>query len=98
MTFVVSWLLAIIAGAVAIPAAVFCLEIWGSLLRREVAPSSTHERRPRIAVLVPARNESAGIAATLANIKTQLLPSDRLLVVADNCVDDTAALARAAGA
>ncbi len=98
MTFVVSWLLAIIAGAVAIPAAVFCLEIWGSLLRREVPPSSTHERRARIAVLVPARNESAGIAATLADIKTQLLPSDRLLVVADNCVDDTAALARAAGA
>lgn len=55
-------------------------------------------RRPRVAVLVPAHNESAVIAATLEALRPQLQSSDRLLVVADNCSDDTAALARAAGA
>jgi cellulose synthase/poly-beta-1,6-N-acetylglucosamine synthase-like glycosyltransferase len=54
--------------------------------------------RPRIAILVPAHNESSVISATLESIRPQLHAGDRLLVVADNCSDDTAALARAAGA
>jgi cellulose synthase/poly-beta-1,6-N-acetylglucosamine synthase-like glycosyltransferase len=52
----------------------------------------------RIAVLVPAHNESVGLLPTLADIKAQLSPKDQLLVVADNCTDDTAAIALAAGA
>ena len=36
--------------------------------------------------------------ATLNDVGAQLLPADRLLVVADNCTDDTAAIAAAAGA
>lgn len=55
-------------------------------------------RRPSIAVLVPAHDESTGIGATLAGILPQLASTDRCLVVADNCTDDTAAVARAAGA
>lgn len=53
---------------------------------------------PRVAVLVPAHNESVGLVATLADARSQLRPSDRLLVVADNCSDDTAEVARAEGA
>ena len=55
-------------------------------------------RRPRVGVLVPAHNESSGILPTLAQARAQMEPGDRLLVVADNCSDDTAAVARAAGA
>lgn len=54
--------------------------------------------RPRCAVLVPAHDESHGIAATLASIRPQLVHGDRMLVVADNCTDATAAIARASGA
>ena len=54
--------------------------------------------RPAVAVLVPAHDEAGGIVATLALITQQLRPGDRLLVVADNCKDETALLARAAGA
>lgn len=54
--------------------------------------------RPRVAVLVPAHNESSVIVATINSIQAQLQTGDRLLVVADNCCDDTAAVARAAGA
>jgi cellulose synthase/poly-beta-1,6-N-acetylglucosamine synthase-like glycosyltransferase len=51
-----------------------------------------------IAVLIPAHNESVGIIATLNSIQSQLRPKDRMLVVADNCTDDTAEVAENNGA
>jgi cellulose synthase/poly-beta-1,6-N-acetylglucosamine synthase-like glycosyltransferase len=48
--------------------------------------------------LVPAHNESSGILPTVADVRRQLLPGDRLVVVADNCTDDTADVAMDAGA
>jgi len=54
--------------------------------------------RPRIAVVIPAHNESTGVIPTLADVSNQLLAGDRLLLIADNCNDDTAAVASAAGA
>jgi cellulose synthase/poly-beta-1,6-N-acetylglucosamine synthase-like glycosyltransferase len=65
--------------------------------RADRAPASAG-RRPSIAVLVPAHDEAAGIGATLGAVLAQLQPGDRLLVVADNCSDDTSAAATAAGA
>jgi poly-beta-1,6-N-acetyl-D-glucosamine synthase len=56
------------------------------------------ERSARVTVLVPAHDEGDRITDTLAGLRRQTLPPDRVLVVADNCSDDTAALARAAGA
>jgi cellulose synthase/poly-beta-1,6-N-acetylglucosamine synthase-like glycosyltransferase len=55
-------------------------------------------RRRRLAVLIPAHNESSMIAGTLRSILPQLEGTDRLLLVADNCSDDTAGVAAAAGA
>jgi cellulose synthase/poly-beta-1,6-N-acetylglucosamine synthase-like glycosyltransferase len=54
--------------------------------------------RPRVVVLIPAHNESQGITPTINDIRAQLRPDDRLLVVADNCNDDTAEVALASGA
>ena len=54
--------------------------------------------RPRLAVLVPAHNEASVIEATLGALQQQLRQGDRLLVVADNCDDATAELARLQGA
>jgi cellulose synthase/poly-beta-1,6-N-acetylglucosamine synthase-like glycosyltransferase len=54
--------------------------------------------RPAIAVLMPAHNEAAGIDAAIRNVSAQLVPGDRVVVVADNCDDDTAAVAMRAGA
>ena len=51
-----------------------------------------------VAVLIPAHNEASGIEATLRCLQAQLRAGDRVLVVADNCSDDTAALGRQAGA
>jgi hypothetical protein len=54
----------------------------------------------RVAVLVPAHDEGAGVRDTVASLLALDWPPDALdvVVVADNCADDTAAHARAAGA
>jgi glycosyltransferase involved in cell wall biosynthesis len=61
-------------------------------------PKLTASRSPSLAVIVPAHNESGHLSPTLLCIRQQLGPQDRLVVVADNCTDDTAAVARACGA
>ncbi|WP_339693391.1 glycosyltransferase family 2 protein [uncultured Parasphingorhabdus sp.] len=48
-------------------------------------------------ILVPAHNEASGIAATVEALQFSA-PDCRILVVADNCTDETASLARTAGA
>lgn len=98
-TLTVSLLVAV-AGILAIAVAVLCLEIVAAvaLPQRHSAIRPGHGIRRRLAVLVPAHNESTGLLPTLADVQSQLLPADRLLVVADNCTDDTAAVAKAGGA
>jgi cellulose synthase/poly-beta-1,6-N-acetylglucosamine synthase-like glycosyltransferase len=100
MEMLVSYSLIFAASLLAVPVTVFALEIAAALTlpRWQRAKSLSQPIRPRIAVIVPAHNESAGLLPTLGDVKRQLFPGDRLLVVADNCVDDTAAVAIAAGA
>ena len=47
-----------------------------------------------ITVLVPAHDEQASVGATLVSLFEQSRPPERVLVVADNCSDDTARIAR----
>ena len=51
-----------------------------------------------LVVLIPAHNEAMTIGATLENVRGQLRVDDRMLVVADNCTDETAKTARNFGA
>jgi cellulose synthase/poly-beta-1,6-N-acetylglucosamine synthase-like glycosyltransferase len=90
-------LLIALAVLVAIPCLVLFLECLVALLpgaRDQLATGP----RPRTAVLIPAHDEERGIAATVTGLRAQLAPGDRLIVIADNCSDGTAAAARAAGA
>ena len=98
---VISGALVVLAGVLAALVAVFLLEIVAAVLlvKRETAGlTSVRDTRQRVAVLVPAHNESTGIRATIDDIKTQLMDGDRLVVIADNCADDTAYIAAVAGA
>lgn len=52
----------------------------------------------RMAILIPAHDEASGITATLAALFASIPQGTRVLVVADNCSDATAGLARQAGA
>jgi cellulose synthase/poly-beta-1,6-N-acetylglucosamine synthase-like glycosyltransferase len=93
-----------LAGVVLLAVALLLLVPVGVLLvqtlagRRPSASEPAAGPRPRAAVLMPAHNEAAGIAAALASVLPQLQGGDRVLVVADNCSDDTAEIAAACGA
>lgn len=53
----------------------------------------------RFVIVVPAHDESESIGATLASLQDLDYPADRfrIVVIADNCTDDTADVARATG-
>lgn len=97
MTFFVSLLLLIALAIGAIPVLVLLLQAILAFPRARPA-TAPEGRRPRVAVLIPAHNEENGVGATVANVLAQLRLGDRVLVVADNCGDGTAAAALAAGA
>lgn len=90
-------LLILLSIALLVPASVLFLQVLAALPPRSVRAMPAGPRPP-VAVLVPAHNESLLIAQTLCSIMAQLDTEDRLLVVADNCTDDTARIAAAAGA
>jgi cellulose synthase/poly-beta-1,6-N-acetylglucosamine synthase-like glycosyltransferase len=80
-----------------LPVSVLFLEILLAVTKSARSVPQSGERR-RVTVVMPAYNEASIIADTLRSIAPQLSESDRLLVVADNCLDDTAAIARSEGA
>ena len=86
---------------IAIPATLSCAYLALLTMLSAQPPSPARSLRSlRFDVLVPAHNESAGIVRTIDNLKTLDWPQDRyrLIVIADNCDDDTAERARSAGA
>jgi cellulose synthase/poly-beta-1,6-N-acetylglucosamine synthase-like glycosyltransferase len=91
------FLLGAIALLVLLCTAVLFLEIAAAVTRRDSAPPEEGARRP-IAVLMPAHNESPVIAAAIQSVLRQLAVEDRLVVIADNCSDNTAAIAALEGA
>lgn len=97
MTFLLATLLSLMLAVVLIPVLLLLLQTLLAAARLG-APPAAAGRRPRVAILVPAHNEEAGVGATIASLQPQLLEGDRILVVADNCSDDTAGAVRRAGA
>jgi cellulose synthase/poly-beta-1,6-N-acetylglucosamine synthase-like glycosyltransferase len=79
------------------PVVVLFVEVLLAVTQRERTGLVAGDR-PRVAVLVPAHDEALIIGRTLRTILAQMARGDRLVVVADNCADETAALAAAAGA
>jgi cellulose synthase/poly-beta-1,6-N-acetylglucosamine synthase-like glycosyltransferase len=69
-----------------------------SPVARTQLPSALGSVPVTVAVVVPAHNEAATIEQTIRSCLHQTYPVAQVIVVADNCTDATAALARAAGA
>lgn len=88
------------SGAIGLllPATILLVEVLAALLPETVTVEATAERPPRAAILVPAHNEEGQIEATVRALVADLPLGARILVIADNCSDQTAALARRAGA
>lgn len=91
----------IVCLAFLIPATVACLYYFGLTTlgwRRMTNPK--HSTDTSFAIAIPAHNEELGLAATLRSVFASDYPPERLrvLVIADNCTDRTADVARACGA
>ncbi|MEJ1339116.1 MAG: glycosyltransferase family 2 protein [Candidatus Sedimenticola sp. (ex Thyasira tokunagai)] len=97
--FLIDLLLVLSLLPFALLVGIFSIEVLAALLPsprfgQENSPST----RSSAAIVVPAHNEEQNLLATLESVASQLTPTDQLLVVADNCSDDTARIAEDFGA
>ena len=92
--------LAIAAGAVALVEALYLLLLAVAALTAGLPSVDPAPPRSRLAVVVPAHNEAQLIGRCLDSLARQTYPSGlfETFVVADNCTDATAAIARSSGA
>ncbi len=83
-----------------VPVGILSIEVLFALLRRDcpTAPPSARGSSETLAILMPAHDEASILADTIKAVRPQLGPADRILVVADNCADDTPRIAAAEGA
>lgn len=89
----VAWMLGLPFGIVTI---YLCLELAGGLRPLSRKANSVPDLQD-VVVLIPAHNEEATIADCVAAVLEEA-PKVRILVVADNCTDETVARGRKAGA
>jgi glycosyltransferase involved in cell wall biosynthesis len=89
--------LLLLLGALAIsaPVLLFCLEVFLSLFpgRSSFEPNAGSP----LAVLIPAHNEAIVLTETLQTLLPTLPANCRVVVIADNCTDETAEIARRFG-
>jgi cellulose synthase/poly-beta-1,6-N-acetylglucosamine synthase-like glycosyltransferase len=102
MTVLIEASLMVLAAGLLMLTAVLAIEVVAASVRRRSAhpvdAGPTQDSDASVAVIVPAHNEGAGLLPTLGDIRKELRKGDRLLVVADNCSDDTAKQAARTGA
>lgn len=95
-SFAISAVLLVAAVATSLVTLVLLAEVLAALWpwRSESPPLVA----PRLVVLIPAHNEAEVLAGTLRTLLPTVPAGGRVLVVADNCRDATAAIARECGA
>lgn len=79
-----------------VPTSYFCLQIAMAFFHVNET-SALSNTTPSLAILVPAHNESNGIGVTLKSLLAQVDLPQSIIVIADNCTDDTADVARQYG-
>jgi cellulose synthase/poly-beta-1,6-N-acetylglucosamine synthase-like glycosyltransferase len=91
----------LLAALLLVPTLVVSVECLAALLpaRRAARHAvGAKVRRPPVVVLIPAHDEAIDLPQTLEGLHDEMRPDDRVLVVADNCTDTTAGIARSLGA
>lgn len=97
MVYLLSWVSWLIAGVLSLVLIYLSVELCAGLARSGKQPLKSPANKWTGAILVPAHNEALSIADTVAALRVSA-PDCRIVVVADNCSDNTAELARSAGA
>ena len=97
MTITVSFLLFVLSIPAVLASGYLLVTV---LLSARLRPPAASRRQVRFDVVVPAHNEAEIIQRTVGSLLKCDWPKDRyrVWVIADNCTDETAAIARAAGA
>jgi cellulose synthase/poly-beta-1,6-N-acetylglucosamine synthase-like glycosyltransferase len=97
--FWIGSMLLIGASAVLMLSVVLFAECLAALFSKTPSPSLLQDwSHTRVTVLVPAHNEEVCIYPTLVQLWANLKPQDQMVVIADNCTDATADIARSLGA
>jgi len=97
---VLSIALGLLAAVLLLPTASDLVSLVRSSMRRGTQPRTRVPEPPRLLFLVPAHNEELLLLPCLESLQCLRYPRDRVetVVIADNCSDRTADIARAAGA
>ena len=96
---IINYTLLFTAALLCLPVIFLLLQVLAAIfLPKQSFKLQIHVEIPTLAILIPAHNESVGITKTIQSILPQLRTADVLLVVADNCIDDTAIIAKSLGA
>ncbi|MEM8719761.1 MAG: glycosyltransferase family 2 protein [Cyanobacteria bacterium P01_G01_bin.39] len=90
-------LLTIAGIALLIPCLVFFMECLAAFVSSSSNLNLEDINRPQTAVLIPAHNEAEQITEVIKVLLPQLTNQDQVIVIADNCHDNTAELAKATG-
>ena len=101
MHFAYSIVVILALSIVVLPASAACLYLLVlTCLSGRPAASPASSRQLFFDIIVPAHDEAAGIRKTIASLQQLNWPAARyrIVVVADNCSDTTAAVSREAGA
>ena len=83
--------------AILIPCFVFFLECLAAFVSASGSGKQVDLTRPKTTILIPAHNEAEQIKEVIEGLQMQLSDRDRVIVIADNCHDNTAELARSTG-
>lgn len=90
------WGSAVLLG---IPSLVFCIEclVGAATIRHQEVDEEEVMSPLSLNILVPAHNEADNIGATLDGLLEQVAEASQIIVIADNCSDQTATIARSCG-
>ncbi len=87
-----------IIAIVAIPVAVLVVQVFAALIYVKKPLNTQINKIQNLAILMPAHNEALVIAKTINTLVPTVNSTQQILVVADNCNDETADIARSLGA
>lgn len=91
---IISYVTAVLALLLLVPISIFTFEAIAAVISPSPKRVHVEAKALKTAILIPAHNESLVIRKTLQCLMTYLTDDEQVVVVADNCTDDTAAIAR----
>ena len=91
--------LLLVVVLLSLPSCLFCVEIILGAYRnsRQETPKHGKGEATRTTIIIPAHNEEAVIEDTLSTLTASLTADEKVVVVADNCTDSTATIAKRFG-